>query len=256
MKKRLDRNRIINIVGCACLVAAAALLVLIFLLRYEELWVWYKVYQQKLIEVETYIQSLEGWKFVFAMLIVFIVRTFIPFLSVSGVCVLTGFVLPSYWALLVNLLGILVMVSIKYFIGMKFGSGNAWKLISKNESVRKIMERSGAGNKWMLFTLRLVPGFPLGSVSKIYGSMKFPYWKFLLLSAAGFAPKLISYTFIGTNVYDPLSTAFLMPIVVLLLISGVSLLSINMIWHFVERDIHFERKKAAYHFSDAARNKK
>ncbi len=235
--------------------AAAALLVVIFLLRFEELWVWYKVYQQKLLEAEEYIQSLEGWNFVFAMLAVFAIRTIIPVLSVSGTCVITGVVLPSYWAILVNLLGVFIMVSIQYFIGMKFGSGNAWKIISRNESVRKIMESSGAANKWMLVALRLVPGFPLGPVSKIYGSMKFSYWKFLLLSAAGFAPKLISYTIIGTNVYDPLSSAFLMPIVVLLLISGASLLSINMIWHFVERDIHFERKKAAYHYSETAKNK-
>lgn len=250
MKKRLDSNRIINILGCLCLIAAVALIVVIFLLRYDELWVWYKVYQRELLAAEEYIKSLEGWNFVFAMLIVFAIRTIIPVLSVSGTCVLTGVVLPSYWAILVNLLGVLIMVSIQYFIGRKFGSGNAWKLISRNERVRRIMESSGTANKWMLFALRLVPGFPLGGVSKIYGSMKFSYWKFLLISAIGFAPKLLSYTIIGTNVYDPLSSAFLTPIVVLLLISGVSLLSINVIWRFVERDIKFERKKAAYHFSE------
>lgn len=105
------------------------------------------------------------------------------------------------------------------------------------------MEKSGGVNMWMLLALRLVPGFPISGVSKVYGSMKFPYWKFILLSSVGFAPKLISYTFIGTNVYDPLSPAFLVPIITLLIISGISLLSINLIWFFVEKNGHIRKKR-------------
>lgn len=177
-----------------------------------------------------------------AMLIVFLVRTFIPFLSVSAICVLTGAVLPSYWALIVNFLGIIIMMSIKYFEGMKFGSGNAWKIISKNERARKIIESSGKVNKALLFALRLIPGFPLGSVSRIYGSLRFPYWQFILLSAAGFAPKLLSYTFMGTNVFDPLSSAFLVPLVIALTISGASLLCVNLIWLLVEKSVSSSKK--------------
>lgn len=212
MKKHWTRSGIMNAAGFALLISAAAVSVVVYLLRYDQLWLWYKVYQEKLLEAEQFIQSLGiSWKFVLAMLIVFLVRTFIPFLSVSAICVLTGVVLPSYWALIVNFLGIIIMMSIKYFEGMKFGSGNAWKIISKNERARKIIESSGKVNKALLFALRLIPGFPLGSVSRIYGSLRFPYWQFILLSAAGFAPKLLSYTFMGTNVFDPLSSAFLVP---------------------------------------------
>ncbi len=244
MKKHWTRNRIMNLAGCVLLIAAAAAAVLMYLLRYERLWVWYKVYQEKLLDVEQFIQSLGvSWKFLLAMLCLFLVRTFIPFLSVSAICVLTGAVLPSYWAMAVNFIGVLLMMSIKYFQGKKFGSGNAWKFISKNESARRIMENSGKVNKWLLFALRMIPGFPLGSVSKIYGSIKFPYWQFLLLSAAGFAPKLLSYTFMGTNVFDPLSPAFLMPLIIALTISGVSLLCVNLIWHFVEKNVKFKKKK-------------
>ena len=227
-----------NAAGFALLISAAAVSVVVYLLRYDQLWLWYKVYQEKLLEIEQFIQSLGiSWKFVLAMLIVFLVRTFIPFLAVSAICVLTGAVLPSYWALIVNFLGIIIMMSIKYFEGMKFGSGNAWKIISKNERARKIIESSGKVNKALLFALRLIPGFPLGSVSRIYGSLRFPYWQFILLSAAGFAPKLLSYTFMGTNVFDPLSSAFLVPLMIALTISGASLLCVNLIWLLVEKSV-------------------
>lgn len=232
-----------NAAGIALLISAAAVSVVVYLLRYDQLWLWYNVYQEKLLEIEQFIQSLGiSWKFVLTMLIVFLVRTFIPFLAVSAICVLTGAVLPSYWALIVNFLGIIIMMSIKYFEGMKFGSGNAWKIISKNERARKIIESSGKVNKALLFALRLIPGFPLGSVSRIYGSLKFPYWRFILLSAAGFAPKLLSYTFMGTNVFDPLSSAFLVPLMIVLTISGASLLCVNLIWLLVEKSVSSSKK--------------
>lgn len=243
MKKHWTRSGIMNAAGIALLISAAAVSVVVYLLRYDQLWLWYKVYQEKLLEAEQFIQSLGiSWKFVLTMLIVFLVRTFIPFLSVSAICVLTGVVLPSYWALIVNFLGIIIMMSIKYFEGMKFGSGNAWKIISKNERARKIIESSGKVNKALLFALRLIPGFPLGSVSRIYGSLKFPYWQFILLSAAGFAPKLLSYTFMGTNVFDPLSSAFLVPLMIALTISGASLLCVNLIWLLVEKSVSSSNK--------------
>lgn len=232
-----------NAAGFALLISAAAVSVVVYLLRYDQLWLWYKVYQEKLLEAEQFIQSLGiSWKFVLAMLIVFLVRAFIPFLAVSAICVLTGAVLPSYWALIVNFLGIIIMMSIKYFEGMKFGSGNAWKIISKNERARKIIESSGKVNKALLFALRLIPGFPLGSVSRIYGSLRFPYWQFILLSAVGFAPKLLSYTFMGTNVFDPLSSAFLVPLMIALTISGASLLCVNLIWLLVEKSVSSSKK--------------
>lgn len=243
MKKHWTRSGIMNAAGFALLISAAAVSVVVYLLRYDRLWLWYKVYQEKLLEAEQFIQSLGiSWKFVLAMLIVFLVRTFIPFLAVSAICVLTGAVLPSYWALIVNFLGIIIMMSIKYFEGMKFGSGNAWKIISKNERARKIIESSGKVNKALLFALRLIPGFPLGSVSRIYGSLRFPYWQFILLSAAGFAPKLLSYTFMGTNVFDPLSSAFLVPLMIALTISGASLLCVNLIWLLVEKSVSSSNK--------------
>ena len=243
MKKHWTRSGIMNAAGFALLISAAAVSVVVYLLRYDQLWLWYKVYQEKLLEAGQFIQSLGiSWKFVLAMLIVFLVRTFIPFLAVSAICVLTGAVLPSYWALIVNFLGIIIMMSIKYFEGMKFGSGNAWKIISKNERARKIIESSGKVNKALLFALRLIPGFPLGSVSRIYGSLRFPYWQFILLSAAGFAPKLLSYTFMGTNVFDPLSSAFLVPLMIALTISGASLLCVNLIWLLVEKSVSSSKK--------------
>ena len=182
-----------NVAGIVLFVVAMILTVLLFLLQDEDLWEWYNVYRQKLMEVENYIQSLGiSLKFVIAMLIMFTVRSFVPFLSISAICVLTGVVLPSYWAVLVNMVGMTIMMSIKYIWGRLRGSGNAWKLVTRNEKVKKILESEGSANKWLLVALRLVPMFSVNGVSKVYGSIKFNFLSFLSLSVLGYFPKLIA----------------------------------------------------------------
>ena len=84
---------------------------------------------------------------------------------------------------------------------------------------------------------------PINSISGIYGSFDFGYGKFVLLSVIGFLPKLISFTFVGRNLYDPLSPGFLVPIMLLMFFSGISLLSVNGIWTTVEKTIEYAKKK-------------
>ena len=65
MKKHWTRSGIMNAAGFALLISAAAVSVVVYLLRYDQLWLWYKVYQEKLLEIEQFIQSLGiSWKFV------------------------------------------------------------------------------------------------------------------------------------------------------------------------------------------------
>ena len=50
MKKHWTRSGIMNAAGFALLISAAAVSVVVYLLRYDQLWLWYKVYQEKLLE--------------------------------------------------------------------------------------------------------------------------------------------------------------------------------------------------------------
>jgi hypothetical protein len=65
----------------------------------------------------------------------------------------------------------------------------------------------------------------------------------ILFSLIGFLPRLLSFTFVGRNVYDPLSSEFLVPIMILLFLSGVSLLSVNGIWITVEKTVEYAKKR-------------
>ena len=78
---------------------------------------------------------------------------------------------------------------------------------------------------------------PVNTISGVYGSFEFGLGRFLLLSVIGYMPKIISFTFIGRNVFDPLSAEFIVPIMVFALVSGVSLICVNGMWSHIEKTV-------------------
>ncbi len=243
MKKRKKEKKYLLFGGLILIALGIAVGALLFSLQFEGLWRWYSQTQQKLLELEEYIAHLDkAWQFFAAVMLLFAVKGFIPIYPTATVCFLSGIVLPMYMAIPVNILGFTVLVTVRYFWGRRFGAGSAWRLISKTEKLKRLIRQDGRGNPALLIALRLVPGVPVNSISGIYGSFNFGYRKFVLLSVIGFLPKLISFTLVGRNVYDPLSAGFLLPIMILLLATGVSLLSVNGVWTTVEKSIEFVNK--------------
>ncbi len=230
--------------GLILIALAVAVGVLLFSLQYDSLWWWYAQSKQKLAELEEIILHIDkAWQFLAAILILFAVKSFFPIYATSTVCFLTGIVLPMYIAIPVNVAGFVVLLTIRYFWGKRFGAGNAWKMISKTDAAKRLLEQDDKGNPALLIALRLIPCMPINGISGIYGSLDFGYWKFILLSVIGFMPKLLSFTFVGRNVYDPLSPGFLLPIMLLLFFTGVSVLSVNGVWISVEKTVEFYKSR-------------
>lgn len=243
MKKREKQKKHLLFGGLAMIALALALSILLFSLRYEELWGWYDKARRDLVEFENFIIGLDkSWQFLTAIMLLFSVKSFFPIYATSTVCFLSGVVLPSYAAIPVNILGFTVLISIRYFMGRRFGAGGAWRVISKTEKLRNLIEQDGTGNPALLIALRLIPGVPINSISRIYGSLDFGYGEFVALSLIGFMPKLISFTLVGRNVYDPLSAGFLLPIIIILFLTGISVLSVNGILSTAEKTVEFSKK--------------
>lgn len=244
LKKRKKPKKILLFSGLILILSSIAVAGLLVSLQYDELWHWYAVTRENLAKLEEYIAHIDiAWKFFLVIMLLFAVKSFFPIYPTSTVCFLSGIVLPMYYSVPVNILGFVLLVTIRYFWGQRFGAGGAWKLISKTDVLRRIIRQDGKGNPALLIALRLIPAMPINSISGIYGSFKFGYPKFVLLSLIGFMPKLISFTFVGRNLYDPLSPAFLVPVMILMFFSGVSLLSVNGVWTSVEKIIEFTKNK-------------
>ena len=70
----------------------------------------------------------------------------------------------------------------------------------------------------------------------MYGAMGYDLWKYLVISVIGFMPKLMSYTYIGVYVFDPLSLKFFLPFIILFAVSGTSILVLNAILNKLEKN--------------------
>lgn len=238
MKKKQKPQKILLLSGLLLTAVGLAAAVLLFLLRYEHLWLWYTVIRRELAELETQISLLDNkWLFVIVLFLLFAVKSVIPIYPTPTVCFLTGAMLPMYVSVPVNVVGFCILLSIRYYAGQRFGAGKAWELIRKNERLRRLIEQDGKGNSSLLIILRLLPLMPVNTISGVYGSLDFGMKQFLLLSVIGYMPKIISFTFIGRNVYDPLSPEFIVPIMIFAFASGISLIFVNGMWRSIEKNV-------------------
>lgn len=236
LNKVAAKNSMITLFGWISIILAAVLFALTYLVENPYVQEWYEGYLSVVERLETAILSLSyTWLIALIILFIFLVKVIIPVLPNSALCLFTGIVFPVAPAFLLNCTGMFLMMTVKYRFGESLGGGNTQKLLRKNETVRTLIEHKGSGNPWVLLAFRIAPGFPQNGISQIYGSMNFGYRRFLTLSYIGLAPKLLSYTFIGRSVYDPLSSKFFIPAIALLVISGVSLLVLGGVLAFFEK---------------------
>ncbi len=255
LKKHTKKKKLLLFAGLISLIVFLAVAVLLFSLQFENLWVWYADIRQWLMELEDKIAALDySFEFIGAILALYIIKSVFPIYTTSTLCLLSGVILPMYIAIPVNIVGCSIQIIIKYFWGKRFGAGYAWKILSKNDFLRNAIQHNGKGNPALLVCLRLIPSMPVNTISAIYGSFNFGFRKFVLYSLAGFFPKVILFSFTGSNMFDPLSPGFLLPIMFIALLTSISCLSVNGVWNTVDKFVAYYNKKHPKEADDAEEN--
>ncbi len=245
LRNRKLTKRLLLFTGLILVTVSFVLLALVFLLRYEWMWTWWKTYQQFLKNLENQIFSInKTWLFIGVIIGLYAVKTVIPIYTTSTVCFIAGAVLPAKIAIPVNIIGTGLQMTIKYFWGKKWGAGGSWKLIRKSDLLRHIIQsENGNGSPVVLVTMGMVPVLSFNLKSAIYGSLDFGYWRFITLSLIGALPRLLSFTIAGRNLYDPLTPGFLIPIVLITFFTGLTCLSANGVWVATEKIVTAIMKK-------------
>lgn len=234
--KEFTRRKLLNLCAYLLLIVAVVLVVLTLLMHIRSVQRWYAQFQFTLVEFERAVASIPyRWLIPLVIELLFLIKAWIPVIPVSAISVISGMVFSIPVAFVLNVGGIVILMSARYLVGMRIGPSNIQKVLRRYPAVREILEAKGALSPVLLFVFRLVPSFPINTISQLYGSMEYEYWKYILISLSGFAPKLLSYTFIGRNVYDPLSWSFILPIVILLVLSGFSILLLNWSLELIEQ---------------------
>lgn len=251
MQKESKKLLYIKFSGTLLLLFSGILCLLLSVMQVEDLHRWYETWQSQLVMMEEKVASMGNrGLIVLIVMLLFTLKSVFPPVTITAICLISGMVLPWYFALVVNIVGVGWLMTIRYYWGRRFGGGSAIRLVRQNEIINSLLQREGTGNPYLLFVFRLIPAFPVNSISRLYGAMQFRYRNYICISIAGFMFKIVSYTIIGRNVFDPLSASFLLPIILLSFISGCILIALYYVLNGISRNSKSDKKGWSDHDTD------
>lgn len=229
-------RKLLLVASCASFIIAALLIIWSFVSKINFLEEKYEEYIIWLSDLEYKVASIDNlWLLILVIMLLYFVKTAFPLYPVSIICVATAMVFKVPASFAINCAGMVLLFSVKYVMGTNTGGGNAQKLIRKSQIARNLIESEGKGNPWVLFIFRLIPSFPVNSVSQLYGAMEFPFWQYILISLAGYMPKMAFYIIIGRNVSNPFSLKFSLPLILLTIFSGFTFLIMRATWDAIDK---------------------
>jgi uncharacterized membrane protein YdjX (TVP38/TMEM64 family) len=162
------------------------------------------------------------------MLLLYAVKSVVFFLPLMVLQIAAGLYFPTWAAILVNLIGMIIELNIPYWLGRKLGFNTADKLFVKYPKVQAIIE--GKQNRWFVaYILRAVNMLPIDLVSMYLGSARFPYFVYFTGSLTGALFGILAATFIGMALTDPTSPAFLASCALSITLSVCSFIIYNRI---------------------------
>ena len=152
-------------------------------------------------------------------------------LAVLALYAAAGLLFPLPAALLVNLSGLLVCVTIPYGIGRFAGKDLVDSLQKKYKKIARINEIKRGSELFFAFFLRIIAVLPGDVVSMVLGASGMTYWKFAVGSLLGLLPVMVATTVAGSSLSDPTSPVFIVTAVLVVLLSVESF----VLWRMVSR---------------------
>ncbi len=178
----------------------------------------------------------------FVKALVFVVPASLIYVAVGAVFagLIPNPVTAALTAVAVNLTGIFIEVSATWALGRFLGKDAVYRLLSKKEAGRKILEKNLGDKASVLLAIRAIPAFPIDWISLFYGASGCRYLKYALLSLLGLSWRVILFTIIGDGVFSWI------PMDKIILIA-ICLIPVGVAWYLIKKFAldPKKRKKAA-----------
>lgn len=163
------------------------------------------------LNITEYVSNSENiYKTMAIILGLFAVKSVLFLLPIPMLYISSGMVLPLHIAILVNLMGVAIEVSLTFIYGKFLGNDYIDKLICKSKKLQRGLELNNQNQFLITFLLRITP-VSIEMVSLVLGASGNYYRKYILASLMGLMPKLIIFTIIGNSMTNPITfiTVFL-----------------------------------------------
>ena len=234
LKRKREKNRtskLLLVLGIASFVMAFALIALMIIMNIETVRVKYEEYLVIFDELEKTVAALNNkWLILIVIVLLFVLRAYTFVYPMTIVYFMSAMVFSPFHSFIINFGSTVLMCAMRYYTGMQMGEGMWNRVLRRHPYINGMVKASeDKNNNLTLFALRFFPFFPFNTVSHIYGTLDYPFARYLIISALAVTPRLISYSFIGNNVYDPLSTKFYIPLALLFVLTGISMLLLRFV---------------------------
>lgn len=186
-----------------------------------------------------------------AIFCIFVAKCSLP-IPLTMIFVITGMMYDTKTAFLVNIFGMVFVMTVKYLEGYAFGGGVAEKLIDlgTNKFMRRVIEFDGIGNPYVLLASRLIPFISVNLVSRVYGGLRSDYFYYICISVIGIMPRLYVATQLGHSIFNPFSRQFVFILMIIVLFFGISAFVSNIFYgnkvNVYEQMFMFTDKKQKY----------
>ena len=233
-----------NFISMIIVIVTVALLVLLALMLINHLKLETRFYTliNFLTRIDNSVANLDAeWEILICIFALYIAKCQLP-IPMSFLIAISGMAFPQNFnlALLINIIFTFFFFTVKYVEGIYIGSGWAGMILNtkKMHFIRDWIQFKGNGNPYVLAVTRLIPAIPLGMVSKYYGSLRYDFVYYSLLSLLGFVPRIYIYTKLGAAYTNPFSPQFLVPLIIIVAFSGISSLIFNIFYGIKSRQMN------------------
>lgn len=161
---------------------------------------------------------------------VYLVKSVLFIIPASLIYISTGMAFDVLPACLVSLVGIVIEVTVTYFLGLFLGGDYVNKLLAKSKGGQKILDMKFNDNFPAFLVIRALPVFPIDFVSLFWGASKAKFSRYFFASVIGIMPRVILFTILGDGIYDYIPIHLIIKIVIFAIPVGVA---VYLIRHFI-----------------------
>lgn len=133
---------------------------------------------------------------------VYAVKAVIMVVPASLIYISVGMAFDPKRAVIVNLLGIALEVTVTYFLGKFLGKDAVEKKIRSTKAGDKFFTMLDKKRNAAIFLMRFIPAFPIDFSSLFMGAFDFKFFPYLIFSVLGIAPRVIAFTVLGEGIYE------------------------------------------------------
>lgn len=157
---------------------------------------------------------------------VYAVKAVMMVVPASLIYISVGMAFDPKRAVIVNLLGIALEVTVTYFLGKFLGKDAVEKKIRNTKAGDKFFTMLDKNRNAAIFLMRFIPAFPIDFSSLFMGAFDFKFFPYLIFSVLGIAPRVIAFTVIGEGIYEliPMKYIVLAVICVIPVVTAVLLI--------------------------------